>query len=52
MSDRVLGWALRPTVATGSNLRGQASGAGWLYATPRLSVGQTVCLTAAETGAS
>jgi Phosphotransferase enzyme family len=37
MSGEVLAWAMRPSTATGSNLKGGATGAGWLYALPRLS---------------
>lgn len=45
----VLGLALRPAAQTGSNLRGGASGAGWLYACPALRVGRTVCVGAPTT---
>jgi hypothetical protein len=34
--DGVIEWALRPAAPVGTNLRGGASGAGWLYALPRL----------------
>lgn len=35
-ASKVLGWAMRPVAAPGTNLKGEASGAGWLYALPRL----------------
>lgn len=40
----VLGMALRPAAATGSNPRGAACVAAWVYACPRLRFGRTVCV--------
>jgi aminoglycoside phosphotransferase (APT) family kinase protein len=43
-AEELLAWALRPAAPPGSNLKGSASGAGWLYALPRLHHDRVVCL--------
>jgi hypothetical protein len=44
MTDEILAISLATEPVVGSNLRGSVSGAGWLYALPRLDVERIVCL--------